>query len=350
MSENIEKVCIAMSGGVDSSVAALLLKQQHYSCRGVFMMTHDNCHGDMADAKRIAAAIGIEIDILDLREQFREILDYFCREYKRARTPNPCVYCNRVMKFGLLWRHAQEKGCNYIATGHYIRRIDDKIYVGSDMRKEQSYVLTMVEPDVIKHTIFPTGTYTKPQIREIAFANNLDIHEKPDSQEICFIPNDDYAACLESLSPEVVKKGDIVYIDGRKLGEHNGIHRYTIGQRRGLKVAMGEPVYVTSLDAATNTVTLGPQEAVMSKVCYTDNANWLTPPHAGAFEAIVKIRYNNVGTAAKVEQYGDGLRITFDSPVSAVTPGQVAAVYLEDANGRYLAGGGWISRTEPLNH
>ncbi len=338
-----------MSGGVDSSVAALLLKQQHYACRGVFMMTHDGCGGDMADANRIAETIGIEIDILDLREQFKEILDYFCREYKQARTPNPCVYCNRVMKFGLLWRHAQEKNCDYIATGHYIRRIDDKIYVGSDMKKEQSYVLTMVEPDVIKHTLFPTGTFTKPQIREIAAANNLGIHEKPDSQEICFIPNDDYAACLEALRPDVVKKGDIIYTDGRKLGEHNGIHRYTIGQRRGLKVAMGDPVYVASLDATTNTVTLGTKQSVMSKIFYTDNANWLTPPPRGIFEAIVKIRYNNAGTAAKVEQYEDGLRITFEAPVLAVTPGQAAAVYLEDANGRYLAGGGWIKRVEPLN-
>lgn len=348
MPEKTDKVCIAMSGGVDSSVAALLLQQQGYDCRGVFMMTHDDCESDMADAVRIAKTIGIEIDVLDLRFQFREILDYFCREYRRARTPNPCLYCNRVMKFGLLWRHAAGKGCDYIATGHYIRRIGDKIYTGINAKKDQSYVLTMVEPDVIKHTLFPDGMYSKDRIREIAAANGLDVHQKPDSQEICFIPDDDYAAVLERMCPDIARKGDILSVEGSKLGEHNGIHNFTIGQRRGLRVAMGEPVYVTAIDAAANTVTLGSKEAVMSKVCFTENVNWLHKPQLPV-KAGVKIRYNSPPAPAIAEQHGGGLKITFEQPVSAVTPGQAAAVYIEDENGKYLAGGGWIQSSQTLD-
>jgi tRNA-specific 2-thiouridylase len=341
----MKKVCIAMSGGVDSSVAAFLLKQQNHDCRGVFMITHDDCGGDMEDSKRIASLLGIEIDILDLREQFKDVLDYFCSEYKQARTPNPCVYCNRVMKFGLLWRHAQSKGCDYIATGHYIRQKNGRIYAGSDLKKEQSYVLAMIEAEVIRHIIFPTGEYSKDQIRSIAAENGLGVENKPDSQEICFIPDDDYAACLEGLCPEVVREGRIVYIDGRELGTHQGIHRYTIGQRRGLKVAMGEPVYVVALDPETNTVTLGPRESLLARTFHTGKPNWLIDPPQEPFEAIVKIRYNNPGSKAIVEPQQESMKITFEKEMSAITPGQLAAIYLEDEDGRYLAGGGWIYET-----
>lgn len=347
MADN-NKICVAMSGGVDSSTAAALLLKEGYDCRGVFMITHDDCGGEQRDAESVAALLGIEIDILDLREKFNDVLDYFCSEYKNARTPNPCVYCNRVMKFGLLWQHAQSKGCGKIATGHYIRQKNGRIYVGSDAKKEQSYILAMIERQVISHTLFPTGEYSKEQIREIAESLNLGVHSKPDSQEICFIPNDDYIGCLERLAPEIAKKGDILYIDGRKLGEHQGIHRYTIGQRRGLKVAMGEPVYVVALNAAENTVTLGPKSFLFSKVFYTSNANWLIEPIENEFDAIVKIRYNNIGTPAKVSKFNDGFKVVFDKPVSAITPGQTAAIYIEDDYGTALAAGGWIERTQPL--
>ncbi len=345
----MKKVCIAISGGVDSSVAAFLLKQQGYDCRCVFMITKDDYTADMNDAESVAGLLGIEIDILDLREKFNVILDYFCDEYKQARTPNPCVYCNKVVKFGMLWDFARSKGCEYIATGHYIRQKEGKIYTGSDLKKEQSYVLSLIDRDVIKHTIFPTGEYSKDKIRQIAADNNLGVENKPDSQEICFIPNDDYIGCIERLCPEISKEGNIVYTDGRLLGTHQGIHRYTIGQRRGLKVAMGEPVYVVGLDADTNTVTLGAKDMLYSRVCFVNELNWLIDKIAEPFEAIVKIRYNNAGTTAIVEPSDTGAKIIFNSPISAITPGQLAAIYLTDNQGeRYLAGGGWISRATPM--
>jgi tRNA-uridine 2-sulfurtransferase len=345
---DMKKVCIAMSGGVDSSVAAFVLKQKGYDCSGVFMVTKDDCQNDICDVKRVGDLLGIKVEILELREKFKEILDYFCSEYKRARTPNPCVYCNRVIKFGVLWNYARSIGCDYIATGHYVRSKDGKIYTGNDLKKEQSYVLSLIDRDVIKHTIFPTGEYTKQQIRQIAADNNLGVENKPDSQEICFIPNDDYVGCIERLCPEISKEGNIVYTDGRLLGTHQGIHRYTIGQRRGLKVAMGEPVYVVGLDADTNTVTLGAKDMLYSRVCFVNELNWLIDKIAEPFEAIVKIRYNNAGTPAIVEPQGKGVVITFKSPVSAITAGQLAAVYLADDNRqRYLAGGGWLDTQPP---
>ncbi len=343
----MKNVCIAMSGGVDSSVAAFLLKEKGYNCRGVYMITREDYSVDMRDAEKIAALMGIEIDVLDLREDFKEILEYFSSEYQKARTPNPCVYCNKVIKFGRLWQHAQSKGCDYLATGHYIRKENGLIYTGKDIRKDQSYVLALIDPQVAGHTVFPNGKYVKQQIRQIAADNGFPVAEKAESQEICFIPDDDYAGCLEKLCPEIIKEGNIVHSSGKILDKHNGIYRYTIGQRRGLRVAMGTPVYVTALDAETNTVTLGSREELMANKCITSNVNWLTNPPKEPFDAVVKIRYNSPGVAATVRTYPadgdkDGLEITFAEDVSAVTPGQLAAVYIPEGDRMYLLGGGWI--------
>jgi len=341
-----EKVYVAMSGGVDSSVAAALLLNQGYDCAGMYMITHEGGKKDSADAQAVADKLGIELEILDLREEFNQVIEYFCDEYSCARTPNPCVFCNREIKFGLLWKHAKAKGADYIATGHYIRSLQRDgnacLYAASNLAKDQSYVLSMIDQDVIDHILLPIGEYSKDKIREIAAEKKLGVESKPDSQEICFIPDDDYVARLELERPELAKEGNIVFSEGKILGTHNGLHNFTIGQRRGLGVAVGFPIYVVRLDLKTNTVVLGEKKDLMHTTLHASCANWLGEKPESPFEAKVKIRYNHSGAKAIVKPVGDGVVITFDEEISAITPGQVAVFYVEETDGLRLSGGAWI--------
>jgi tRNA-specific 2-thiouridylase len=346
---NGKKVFIALSGGVDSSAASALLCRDGFDCEGVFMITNDNALHAQTDAEAVAGKLGIKLHVLDLREDFEQILDYFCDEYKKGRTPNPCVFCNRLIKFGKLWDFAQRQGAEFLATGHYARICRHErsvgLYEAANAAKDQSYVLTMIDKDVLPNILLPMGDYSKEQTRQMAAEFGLGTEHQEESQEICFIPEDDYVAVLEQRCPELVRKGNIVDSAGKILGEHDGVHRYTIGQRRGLRVAMGIPYYVTGIDAETNTVTLGPKEEVMSKKFRAKEINWLMDEPASSFRAKVKIRYNDTGASATVFPQENAVTVEFDEPVSAITPGQLAAFYIREDGRNRLIGGGWIDKT-----
>jgi len=343
-----KKVFVALSGGVDSSTAAALLRQNGFDCAGVFIVTNDESRGSQADAEEAAGKLGIKLYVLDLRSDFERILDYFCSEYERGRTPNPCVICNRYIKFGKLWDFARDNGAQLLATGHYARIIEHNnkvgLYEAANGAKDQSYALAMIDKDILAYVIFPMGGYSKEQTREMAAKFGLGTEKRRESQEICFIPNGDWGGVLERRCPELVRKGNIVDTSGKILGEHNGVHRFTIGQRRGLRVAMGKPYYVIKIDAESNTVTLGAKEEVMQRQLKATGVNWLTSEPVSAFRARVKIRYNDGGASATVLPAGDGVFVEFDEPLAAITPGQLAVFYVQEGNGSRVAGGGWIER------
>ncbi|MGB8225804.1 MAG: tRNA 2-thiouridine(34) synthase MnmA [Sedimentisphaerales bacterium] len=343
------KVFVAVSGGVDSAVAAATLKQAGCDCTAVYMKLYDQPAHKNADAEKIAKHLDIPFEVLDLTGEFKNVIDYFCGEYKQARTPNPCVFCNRFIKFGKLLEYAKAKGADFIATGHYARVIKDSesfaLYAAANMAKDQSYALAMINREVLKNVLFPVGCLDKSQTRKTAENLGLEVSGKPDSQEICFIPDNDYAAKLESLCPEVIHEGNIIDSGGKILGTHNGIHRFTIGQRRGLKVAMGVPYYVTKLDAGKNTVTLGPDQELLHKNLTAVGANWLINEPSEAFAALIKIRYNHKPVSGYVEPGRDTVKISFDQPLRAITPGQAVVFYLKNENGLKVAGGAWIKES-----
>jgi len=348
MADKGKKVFVALSGGVDSSTAAAILQRDGFDCAGVFMVTSDQAADAQAKAKRTAEKLGIKLYVLDLRKDFEQILDYFCDEYEQGRTPNPCVVCNRYVKFGKLWDFAQANGAELLATGHYARILKNNnsagLYAAADVTKDQSYALSMIDRNVLSHIVLPIGNYCKNETREMAGKLGLAVEQEPESQEICFIPNNDYIAVVEKRCPQLVRKGDIIDSSGRVLGEHNGVHRFTIGQRRGLRVAMGEPYYVVKIDAESNTVTLGPKEEVMHSKLLATAVNWLTDEPRSCFRAKVKIRYNDDGADAAVSPQPDGVAVEFDEPVSAITPGQLAVFYVRQEDGERVVGGGWIEK------
>ncbi len=341
------KVFVAISGGVDSSTAAAILLERDYDVSGIFMLTCDASHAAQVKARKVAETLGINLHVLDMRKGFQKVLEYFCSEYRQGRTPNPCVFCNRNIKFAKLWRFAKDNGAQYFSTGHYalIRQTSDGFGLyQAPTEKDQSYALAMLDRKILPHLILPMGDYTKQQTRQLSRRFGLDTAEHEESQEICFIPDDDYIAVIEKLAPELIKDGDITDTSGRVLGTHHGIHRYTIGQRRGLRVAMGKPYYVIRIDAGANTVTLGPKEEVMHKKLIATGVNWLTDPPDGPLPAKVKIRYNDKGSDGTVHIRGGQIDIEFDQAVSAITPGQLAVFYVGQDNVWRVAGGAWIER------
>ena len=342
------KVFVALSGGVDSSTATALLCRDGYDCEGVFMITNEEARHAQSEAEIVAGQLGIKLHVMDLREDFERILDYFCSEYRKGRTPNPCVFCNRYMKFSKLWDFARSHGARFLATGHYARILNRSsnvgLYEAANPSKDQSYVLSMIDKNMLPNIILPMGDYSKDQTREMATEYGLRTAQSKESQEICFIPDDDYVAVLEQRCPELVRKGNIVDSGGKVLGEHNGVHRFTIGQRRGLRVAMGKPYYVTKIDAESNTVTLGPKEEVMRKKLLATAVNWLIDEPVLPFRAKVKIRYNSKSVFATVTPQDNSVAVEFDEPVSAITPGQLAAFYIQEKKNNRLIGGGWIDK------
>jgi len=348
MVSNGKKIFVALSGGVDSSTAAALLCREGFDCAGVFMITNDSAYHAQAEAEEVAGELGIKLHVLDLRKDFEHILEYFCSEYRKGRTPNPCVFCNRYIKFGKLWDFAQSNGAQLLATGHYAKvlKLENNVglYEADDAAKDQSYVLSMIEKDVLPYIVLPMGDYAKQQTREMAEKFGLGSAQRKESQEICFIPDDDYVALLEQRCPELIRRGDIIDSSGKVLGEHYGVHRFTVGQRKGLGVAMGKPYYVVKINAESNTVTLGPKDEVMHKKLRATGVNWLTEEPASPFRAKVKIRYNDKGAFGTVSPQANSILVEFDEPVSAITPGQLAAFYIQEASNSRLIGGGWIDR------
>ena len=340
-----EKILIGMSGGVDSSAAALLLKRQGYQVAGVTLRLLDSETGT-EEAARIAQQIGIDHYVLDLRDLFREkVISTFAHEYFSGRTPNPCVLCNREIKFGAMLDFALEKGFDKIATGHYGEIITDTEGVHlkkSASPKDQSYFLSTLTPFQLSHAFFPLTSMTKEETRALAKEAGLSSAEKKDSQEICFIPDNDYARFLKDFTGKTPEEGNFIDENGNILGRHKGIIHYTIGQRKGLGVTFGKPMFVTGINPAENTVTLGENGAQYSSGFDADRVNIIESPYAGrTFEAFVKIRCQAKPAKTTVTLDGKGsMHAEFAEPQRSVTLGQLAAVYVEDfvvAGGRIIA-------------
>ena len=345
-----------MSGGVDSSVAAYLLKEQGYEVLGVTMITlpkdlpgageGSDAANPAKEAKRVADALGISHDTIDFTKEFRQnVMDYFVQEYLAGRTPNPCVVCNKKVKWDSLIEKGRELGAELVATGHYakIDRLGNGRYAfkkASFQEKDQTYVLYGLTQEQLQMARLPLGDYSKEEIRGIAAKIGLDVANKKDSQENCFIPDNDYGRFITEYGETSIRPGNFVDKDGKILGQHKGIIHYTIGQRKGLNIALGKPVFVTAIDKEKNEVVLGEQEDVFHTTLYADQLNFMSIPDLDRpMRVWTKIRYNHKGAWARIEKVEvDRVKVTFEEPVRAITPGQSVVFY----DGEYVLGGGTI--------
>ncbi|MCA9244956.1 MAG: tRNA 2-thiouridine(34) synthase MnmA [Phycisphaerales bacterium] len=363
------KIVVAMSGGVDSSVVACMLKDQGYEPIGVFMrvgaepiepacavpaaaparrLKHGCCSAtDAMDARAIAARLGIPFYALNFRAEFDRIIDYFVDEYANARTPNPCVMCNIHLKFGRLFEYADMVDAQAVATGHYARIVErngqSRLAQAANLAKDQSYVLFGIRRDDLARCVFPLGDVEdKGVVRKMATDLGLSVSDKADSQEICFVPGGDYRKLVRERRPEAVRPGEVVSEAGETLGAHDGVVGFTIGQRRGLGIAAGAPIYVTRLDVLNNTVTVGDRAALHAAGLVADRANWHIDPPTETVSCRARIRHLHRATPALLMAMDDGpFEVRFETPQPAVTPGQAVVAY--DAEG-VVIGGGWIQR------
>jgi tRNA-specific 2-thiouridylase len=346
-----------MSGGVDSSVAAYLLKQQGYDVVGLFMRTGvqgaddgraDHKKGccsatDAADARRVADKLDIPFYALDFEQEFVGVIDYFADEYLAGRTPNPCVVCNSKLKFGRLWEYGQQLEADFIATGHYARTTAGpaapELHRAVDADKDQSYVLFGLRRDILPRLLFPLGEYRKAEVRSLARDARLGVADKPDSVEICFVPGGDHATVIRERRPGLSTAGVFVDTAGNVLAEHDGIERFTVGQRKGLGFAAGERRYVLKIIPADNSVVLGDRDELLASGLEASGVNWLADEPSEPLPCSVKIRYRHPASLATVQALPGGrARVNFAEPVTAVTPGQAAVFY----DGSRVLGGGWI--------
>ncbi|MFO0962345.1 MAG: tRNA 2-thiouridine(34) synthase MnmA [Phycisphaerales bacterium] len=378
------RVLLAMSGGVDSSVAAALLQQQGHEVVGCFMrlgspgeeldqlrpaeacampgagaggagttlrIGHQGCCSinDAADARLVAARLDVPFYVVNFKKDFGRIVDYFVAEYNAGRTPNPCVRCNDWLKFGRLHEYARQIEADFVASGHYAQVVPDgtgghALLRGVDHGKDQSYVLFGARRESLARMLLPIGGLRKAQVRELARGLALPVFDKPDSQEICFVPDDDYAALVARRAPESVRPGPIVDLEGRVVGEHPGHQHFTVGQRRGVRVAMGLPIFVVRKEAQSNTVVVGPREALLRAGCIARECNWLDAPTQEWRGCMAKIRYNAPPVPAQVRALAaqdDGqprLEVRFEQLQEAVAPGQAVVCYA----GERVVCGGWI--------
>ena len=387
-----KRVVLAMSGGVDSSAAAVLLQQQGYEVIGLFMRSgatddsqetvcrtsltaelpilNPKAHkqgccsaSDAADARRVADSLDIPFHALNFQDAFGRIKDYFADEYLAGRTPNPCVMCNNWLKFGKLWEFAQSVGADYIASGHYARVAKDQgpgmsssnsdsltarpsplaprpsLLRGRDRSKDQSYVLFGINKAILDRVIFPVGDFEKTEIRDLARQTGLRVADKPDSQEICFIPDNDYVGFLDRYRGPQETAGEIVDTDGNVLGQHDGFQQFTVGQRKGLGLAFGTPRYVVAVEPTTRRVVIGMRDDLMEPTLEADRMNWLVDDVPARFACHAQIRSQHQAAAAEVEVHDeDRVRVFFTEPQFGVAPGQAVVLY----DGDRILGGGWI--------
>ena len=341
------RVMVALSGGIDSAVSAFLLKDGGHQVTAVHMLTglFERRSGDSShQASRIARFLNIPLEICDLSAPFRRIVvEYFINSYLKGRTPNPCVVCNPSIKFGYMLRHSVANGNDYLATGHYVRSIWDKqsarylLYKGKDKTKDQSYFLHRLDQEQLSKTIFPLGTYEKERVKDIAGTLGISSLITDESQEFCFMGVKNYKELVESSSN--VSPGDLVDLKGKVLKQHKGLHRYTIGQRRGLNLPSSEPYYVVDIDPQNNRVMVGRKKDLFAAEMIVEDVNWIKSNPGQSFRASTRIRFRHREVSSFIESVGDArVRVLFDDEVRAITPGQAAVFYDEDL----VIGGGWI--------
>lgn len=343
------KVLVAMSGGVDSSTAAWVLRQQGYECIGATMRLHESAlHDDVGDARSVAEKLGIPFHVLDFRAEFdRMVKRHFADTYARGDTPNPCIQCNRFLKFGKLLETAEELGCDYIATGHYARieHLPDGRWAlrkGAELARDQSYFLSMLKQRQLSRILFPLADLPKAEVRAIAEAQGFVSARKRDSQDICFVPDGDYVSFLEQYTGQKYVPGPVCHVDGRLLGQHRGAIRYTLGQRKGLGVSAGEPVYVCGKSMEKNTVYVGPESTLFHHSLVAEEFVWGAIPALDApLRCKARVRYRHTEQPALVQPLEDGrVKITFDAPQRAITTGQTVTLY----EGDLVLGGGIITK------